>query len=262
MHRYRDALIHINKLDINHTKSRPVFGAFALYPGFYDQAVDENPYHEGITEVGIGAFALLPSNETGNNAWLENFLADQLGTLTTTYPLSSIRESLYVNEAARIPYYGMKQVLHNDLVLLAKLGENRSLEYVEGFKSGQAKWYHMPKSVFDIQFGHHIAEEIRYLAIGHEDADELKTDSAYRVRSVTLKQRNTISEIQTGVVDSQVGKGDYWLFELGELLTLPNVLINKNVSGFRQSLKLTTLVELQKTNDFTALESVYTTCLN
>ncbi|PCI54848.1 MAG: hypothetical protein COB45_07640 [Gammaproteobacteria bacterium] len=261
MHRYRDALIHINQLDEKHTKSRPVFGAFALYPGFYDQAVADNPYNEAITEVGIGAFALLPSDQSGNNNWLESFLIEQLGSLTTTYPTSSISDSLYVNEAARIPYYGMKQVLHSDLVLTAKLGKNRTHEYVEGFKNGEAKWYHMPMSVFDVQFGHHIADEICYIAIGYEDSDRLKTEKAYRVKSVVLKPRGAITEAQSGVMDSQVGSDDYWLFELGEVLTLPHTLINPTVSGFRQSLKLTTLAMLQKTNDFSALEHVYTTCL-
>lgn len=261
MHRYRDALIHINQLDDKQTKSRPVFGAFALYPGFYDQTVDDNPYHEAITEVGIGAFALLPGDKIGNNQWLENFLIEQLGSLTTTYPTSSISDSLYVNEAARIPYYGMKQVLHSDLVLTAKLGENRTHEYVEGFKNGQAKWYHMPMSVFDIQFGHHIADEICYIAIGYEDSGVLKTDKAYRVKSVVLKSRSEISKIQAGVMNTQVGGNDYWLFELGEVLTLSHTLINPNTSGFRQSLKLTTLDMLQKTKDFSALELVYSNCV-
>ncbi len=36
MHRYRDALILMNEKDLN-PKSRPVFGAFALYSGFFEQ---------------------------------------------------------------------------------------------------------------------------------------------------------------------------------------------------------------------------------
>lgn len=261
MHRYRDALIHINKLDEKHIKSRPVFGAFALYPGFYNQKVDVNPYDVAIKEVGIGAFALLPSDKVGNNNWLENFLIGQLGALATKYPTTSISDSLYVNEAARIPYYGMKQMLHSDLVLTAKLGENRNEEYIEGFKNGQAKWYHMPMAVFDAQFGHHIADEICYIAIGYEDSGALKIDKAYRVKSVKLKQRNAITETQAGVMVSQVGENNYWLFELGELFALPYTLINPSVSGFRQSLKLTTLEMMHETSDFDALERVYSNCV-
>ncbi|WP_042152500.1 MULTISPECIES: restriction endonuclease-like protein [unclassified Pseudoalteromonas] len=261
MHRYRDALIHINLADEKTTKSRPVFGAFALYPGFYDQKVEINPYDETIKEVGIGAFALLPSDNGDNNNWLESFLIEQLGSLTTTFPVSSISDSLYVNEASRIPYYGMKQVLHSDLVLTAKLGENRTHEYIEGFKSGHAKWYHMPMPVFDVQFGHHIAAEICYIAISYEDSGVLKTDKAYRVRSVKLKSRSEISGIQAGVMETQVGDDEYWLFELGEVLTLPHKLINPNTGGFRQSLKLTTLPMLKCTSDFNALERVYLNCV-
>ena len=261
MHRYRDALIHINNLDVNHTKSRPVFGAFALYPGFYNQSVDNNPYHEAITEVGIGAFALLPSDKIGNNKWLENFLIKQLGSLTTTYPASRISDSLYVSEAARIPYYGMKQVLHSDLVLTAKLGKSRTHEYVEGFKNGQAKWYHMPMSVFDVQFGHHIAEEIGYLAIGHEESCVLKTDKAYRVISVAIKKRKEITNAQSGAALLADTTDEYWLFELGEILNLNNILINLNTSGFRQSLKLTTLAMMEKADTFDDLETVYTNCV-
>jgi predicted component of viral defense system (DUF524 family) len=261
MHRYRDALIHINQLDVKQTKSRPVFGAFALYPGFYDQTVEVNPYDESIKEVGIGAFALLPSDKGNYNNWLENFFIEQLGSLTTTYPTSSISDSLYVNEAARIPYYGMKQVLHSDLVLTAKLGENRTHEYVEGFKNGQAKWYHMPMSVFDVQFGHHIAQEISYVAIGHEESGVLKIDKAYRVISVDIKQRKEIMAAQSGVVFLADTTDEYWLFELGEILNLNNILINLNTSGFRQSLKLTTLAMMEKADAFDDLETIYTSCI-
>ena len=261
MHRYRDALIHINKLDNTITKSRPVFGAFALYPGFYNQAVNENPYHEAITEVGIGAFALLPSDNINNNQWLKDFLIKELGTLPTAYSTTSISESLYVNEAARIPYYGMKQVLHNDLVLTARLGNSRNPEYVTHFKSGDAKWYHMPKSVFVAKFGHHIAEEICYLAIAHEYSGVLKTEKIYRVKGVALKPRGEINDTQTGTNSTQSLKEEYWLFELGETFQLKHTLINKNTVGFRQSLKLTTLNMLETTHDFNDLQAVYENCV-
>lgn len=73
MHRYRDALIRLSEPHGHESssgnagqpakKSRPVFGAFALYPGFFDQATTPNPYAAAIEEVGIGAFALLPSQD-------------------------------------------------------------------------------------------------------------------------------------------------------------------------------------------------------
>ena len=93
MHRYRDALIHVSAgrsgvLD----KSRPVLGAFVLYPGYFQQqfAVGNNPYYAEIQQVGIGAFPLLPTGvdngqhqgdanmQHSGSRWLQAYLAEQL----------------------------------------------------------------------------------------------------------------------------------------------------------------------------------------
>jgi predicted component of viral defense system (DUF524 family) len=75
MHRYRDALIYREQPSGN--LSRPVYGAYALYPGFYDnQSYIDNPYKESIEQVDIGAFPLLPGQE---QTWLVNFLKEILG---------------------------------------------------------------------------------------------------------------------------------------------------------------------------------------
>jgi predicted component of viral defense system (DUF524 family) len=75
MHRYRDALIYREQPSGN--LSRPVYGAYALYPGFYDnQSYIDNPYKESIEQVDIGAFPLLPGQE---QTWLVNFLKEMLG---------------------------------------------------------------------------------------------------------------------------------------------------------------------------------------
>ncbi len=80
MHRYRDALIHIEKAGEQKYKSRPVYGAYALYPGANDQ--NESPasseYAEAIDSIGIGAFPLLPSaNGDSGCLWLKAFLQKQ-----------------------------------------------------------------------------------------------------------------------------------------------------------------------------------------
>ncbi len=113
MHRYRDALIRVTKSNtdedkntLSEQKSRPVFGAFALYPGNFDQVNSDNPYFSAIDEISIGAFALLPdalsseSSESSNNLqpnpknsnghyWLLDFLRQQLGTYPSTKQIAN-----------------------------------------------------------------------------------------------------------------------------------------------------------------------------
>ncbi|WP_447471764.1 DUF2357 domain-containing protein [Vibrio harveyi] len=257
MHRYRDALIRIENSNELQTKSRPVFGAFALYPGFYNQGKETNPYHSMIEEIGIGAFALLPSDEAYRNLWLEEFLTQQLGTVLSSYSTSSIREALYVNEPARIPYTGMSQVLHQDLVLISKLGKNRSQTYVDDFKNGSAKWFHIPVSVFDVKFGKHIIQELRYLAINETYENSSEITKAYVVKGVWQVQRNDISPEQAGSNVSHVGADLYWLLELGVITSLNQVIQCDHAAGFRESLKLAKLDDMQTVNRFSEIPSAY-----
>lgn len=78
MHRYRDAIIYRHDAS---KLSRPVYGAYALYPGYFEeQKEDKNPYHEAIDEIDIGAFPFLPSkDDVKDNAWLVWFLSKRLG---------------------------------------------------------------------------------------------------------------------------------------------------------------------------------------
>ncbi|MCL1077045.1 DUF2357 domain-containing protein [Parashewanella spongiae] len=257
MHRYRDALIRIDNQSDFESKSRPVFGAFALYPGFYNQEKADNPYQTVINEVGIGAFAMLPSTDEYKNVWLENFLLQQLGAGSFSYSTDFIRDALYVNEPARIPYSDMKQVLHHDLVLISKLGEERDQTYYDGFNNGTAKWFHIPVSVFDAKFGKHIAQELSYLAIIESNASSLEITKVYRIKKATQKQRDEISAQQSGIDVSQVGEDLYWLLELSEVVTLCQAIQCDHSSGFRQSLKLAKLGEMQEATIFSEISPVY-----
>lgn len=74
MHRYRDAIIY-QANDGQH--SRPVYGAYALYPGYFaNQESTKNPYQEAIDEIDIGAFPFLPGSD---DKWLIEFLSQRLG---------------------------------------------------------------------------------------------------------------------------------------------------------------------------------------
>jgi len=298
MHRYRDALIRLSEPHDSKSpssgnagqpakKSRPVFGAFALYPGFFDQATTPNPYAAAIEEVGIGAFALLPSqNRPSQNElsqtdptqtkssysghqWLLEFLQAQIGTAPNAqtgqnneamYPVAGMAERLYVQEAARIPYYGMRQVLYPDLTMTVALGGQRGRDngYFEQFEQGTALWYHLPQSTFLQKFKLHIAEEIRYLALASTSDTQSSTkhiDKLWPVKRVTVLPRYVITEDQAG---KKSGSADlYYLFELGKPLSLQTPVTNVPHRPMKNSMKLTTLTRLESVTKFTEVEKVY-----
>ncbi|HIF9153406.1 TPA: DUF2357 domain-containing protein [Photobacterium damselae] len=303
MHRYRDALIRLSEPRFSEPrlsespsskiegqpakKSRPVFGAFALYPGFFNQTTTPNPYAAAIEEVGIGAFALLPSqNEPSQNElsqtestqtksrysghqWLLEFLQAQIGTAPNAqteqnneamYPVAGMAERLYVQEAARIPYYGMRQVLYPDLTMTVALGGQRGRDngYFEQFEQGTAQWYHLPQSTFLQKFKLHIAEEIRYLALASTSDTQSSTkqiDKLWPVKRVTVLPRYAITEDQAG---KKSGSADlYYLFELGKPLSLQTPVTNVPHRPMKNSMKLTTLTRLESVTKFTEVEKVY-----
>jgi len=285
MHRYRDALIRLSTPDNaaqsgRAKKSRPVFGAFALYPGFFDQLQESNPYADAIEEVGIGAFALLPSQSAcdkqsgySGREWLLTFLQTQIGRAPNTqtgqcievmYPVAGMAERLYVQEAARIPYYGMRQVLHPDLTLTAALGgqKGRNQSYLENFENGVAQWYHIKlgaiKQLEDKVGSHHIAEEIRYLALAtpsNQNAGTKEIAKVWPVKRVTILPRYSITAEQAGkAVDSPEL---YYLFQLGRPLTLQMTVTHVPLRNFSHSMKLTTLTRLESATKFAEVEKVY-----
>lgn len=293
MHRYRDALIRLSEPHDSKSpssgnagqspkKSRPVFGAFALYPGFFDQATTPNPYAAAIEEVGIGAFALLPSqaepsqtdptqtkSRYSGHQWLLAFLQAQIGTAPNTptgqgneamYPVAGMAERLYVQDAARIPYYGMRQVLYPDLTMTVALGGQRGRDngYFEQFEQGTALWYHLPQSTFLQKFKQHIAEEIRYLALASTSDTQSSTkqiDKLWPVKRVTVLPRYAITEEQAG---KKSGSADlYYLFELGKPLSLQTPVTNVPHRPMKNSMKLTTLTRLESVTKFTEVEKVY-----
>ncbi|WP_244187270.1 DUF2357 domain-containing protein [Vibrio qinghaiensis] len=293
MHRYRDALIRLSEPRLSEPrlsespsskiegqpakKSRPVFGAFALYPGFFDQTSKLNPYADAIEEIGIGAFALLPSqNEPSQveqsysgHQWLLEFLTAQIGKApsaqtsqnnATTYSIADMAERLYVQEAARIPYHGMRQVLYPDLTMTVALGGQRGRDngYFEQFEQGTAQWYHLPQSTFLQKFKQHIAEEIRYLALASTSdtqSSSKQIDKLWPVKRVTVLPRYAITEDQAG---KKSGSADlYYLFELGKPLSLQTPVTNVPHRPMKNSMKLTTLTRLESVTKFTEVEKVY-----
>lgn len=270
MHRYRDALIRLsNKSDSLITdKNRPVFGAFALYPGFFDQIADTNPYANSIKEIGIGAFALLPnaSEPEQGTAWLRNFLKQQIGNLasSSSYPFDKISEHLSVQDAARIPYGEMKQVLYPDLTMTAALGgaKGRDKEYFSRFEKGCAKWYHLPQATFIKAFKSYVAYEIRYLALAStsiNNPSSKEITKIWPVKNVKLVQRCSMTIEQAG--KNSQSKDLYYLFQLGQPLYLHDSVDNVPHRPIKNSMKLTTLSYLEEVKTFKDINKVYTDAL-
>ncbi|MDY0223279.1 MAG: DUF2357 domain-containing protein [Desulfobacterium sp.] len=226
MHRYRDSLIYISKAveDGDRDKSRPIVGAFALYPGWFDQNSSENPYQDSVEAVGIGAFPLLPGQE---NRWLAEFLKSQIGEYSeTSYEAKEVDE-LYLQESVRIAPYGMKQYRHSELVLAADIFDSKGRAYVRPFEEGAAQWYHIPEStVQNYKISRHVMREMKFCAFSTNSDDGRRCLYFYPVVSVVLKLRNEIDEYAGGS-NSRGGESLYWLIELGKSFQAPVALAAK-----------------------------------
>ncbi|MGZ8257301.1 MAG: nuclease domain-containing protein [Gallionella sp.] len=223
MHRYRDALIHVHQADDHHAeKSRPILGAFVLYPGCFDEANNSNPYAEAIDAVGIGGFPLLPGQP---NRWLYDFLTARFGNANMVYTVPEPDHYL-VQDSARIATLGMYLGHYKDLTLVAPLGNlsGRDARYLQGFQRGTAGWYNMPLTTTDKQsVARNAMREVRYCAVAHGDAGNKNATHLYAVKTVKLVKRGELTIEQAGKTDSG-NDARYWLFELGYAQTMPQVL--------------------------------------
>ncbi|MCP5208264.1 MAG: DUF2357 domain-containing protein [Hahellaceae bacterium] len=295
MHRYRDALIRLSEPRLSESpsstiagqpaeKSRPVFGAFALYPGFFDQATTPNPYAAAIEEVGIGAFALLPSQnrpsqndpsqtdpsqtESGysGHQWLLEFLQAQIGTAPNAqtgqnneamYPVAGMAERFYVQEAERIPYYGMRQVLYPDLTMTVALGKynDRFIDCFEKFKDEELHFYHLPVSTFELNFKSHVVNEIRYLALipNYQMSRDIRL--VWPIRDVQYVKRREIELSITGYESDS--DEPYILFELGKPFSLKAPVVFQPNGRFRHSIKITTMEQLERAEYLNQAKAVY-----
>lgn len=234
MHRYRDAIIHQQVFDYEPPlKSRPVLGAFALYPGFFpEQKSEPNPYAEAINEIGIGAFPLLPSedNQDSNNYWIKEYLAQKLGKNREAlqYKKDSSHDYHFVEDSARIAPYGVNVARHYGLTFVAPVNElDRDQAYLEKAKTGSLKGYHTRLIATNRQNIHrNIVREIRYLVLTVRDSNQDREQLGkylYPVASVKLLPRRDINKEITGKESDSTEK--YWVFEFsGEPVPLRNII--------------------------------------
>ncbi|MBS4214951.1 restriction endonuclease-like protein [Neobacillus rhizophilus] len=70
MHRYRDALV------VNHGKEyeREAFGAYVLFPGFFEEEYVTHPFYSSIDKVNIGGLPFLPNTTKLVEQFIENLI--------------------------------------------------------------------------------------------------------------------------------------------------------------------------------------------
>lgn len=264
MHRYRDALIRINA-DTSfksrfHSKSRPTFGAFALYPGYFDQKNMNNPYEEAISEIGVGAFALLPNeceSEKKGCHWLTEYLKSQLGSgHNVDSGFANIGELLYSQESYRIPNDGMNQIHYKDLVLMLSQKEivRRNLLNSEKMSMDKINEFELPVEFFGNKNKVNIIKEIRYLAISFsfDDLDDFETiENIWPIKCVKYIVNNSESDLSS--IKS-------YLFELESPLKLLREISDIPKRSLDQTVKLTSLESLSKAILFDEIDFVYKVC--
>ena len=258
MHRYRDALIHMSAGDDGITeKSRPVVGAFVLYPGYFNDEQTSNPYATGIEAVGIGGFPLLPGQE---NLWLKTFLKEKFGDLLEGASLCQVPDAdeHLLHESVRIAPTGLSLRHYDDLTLIASLGNvsKRDKQYVNSFMSGTAGWYHIPASTTDKKISRTVMRELRRCAIAVHPTggDERVIKYLYDVASVKLVKRYELGTEQAGSVDPD-NQNEYWLLKLGVSQPLSVAVSAGGVRRFR--FRLTGASDLLTAKNWTDLPERY-----
>ncbi len=255
MHRYRDALIHVHKAaDSQPEKTRPILGAFVLYPGRFDEVDSNNPYAEAIDAVGVGSFPLLPGRP---NRWLKQFLATRFPQQHEKHYVIPESDQYLAEDSARIATMGTYLGRYKDLTLATSLGGDRSKDYVERYKNGTAGWYHMPVTTTDKKsVERNVLREVRYLATGvyFSDKKDRFISHLYEVKSVRLVERREISAEQAGKASSS--SDEYWLFELGYAQPLESQ-IKMSIRSGRFPFELVQAADLLKATDWKAVTKRY-----
>jgi uncharacterized protein len=256
MHRYRDALIHQSASDDGvMEKSRPVVGAFVLYPGWFDEKAEVNPYAVAVESVGIGGFPLLPGRE---NLWLHAFLKEKFGDLPAEPSVCHVPDAdeHLLHSSIRIAPTGLKLERFADLSLVAVV-QDRGKEYLQRFLDGTAPWYHMRVITSDKKhYSRTIMQEVRHCALSvHTKGEKGSTiNYIYDVISVRMVKRSELTKEQAGTVDPG-NLNEYWLFKLGSSRSLSDPL--KIPFGRRFQFRLTGAPDLLVAKNWSELPDRY-----
>lgn len=184
MHRYRDALIRLFDKESFETsnKSRPIYGAYVLYPGWFDQREGKNPYERSNLDVGIGGFPLVPGRD---NAWLSNFFRTIFGELGSNLEA----DQYFLGGPSRISPAGLRLSRYRDLTLALNLnGLEELISFnLSQFKDGTCSEVFISFDTLNnlsINTSTSIFEELRYLAFAvvKDDSLDSKIDSLFLIR--------------------------------------------------------------------------------
>ena len=263
MHRYRDALIYFSKYQSNQERgnlSRPVFGAFALYPGFFNQHASSNPYNETIEKVGIGAFALLPSSDlSSGNEWLKIYLKSLIGPPAQPLKPNFTNEELSLQNPSRIPMSGMFQNFYRNLVLISIINSSslKNTQSASLSKDGNPEEYRISSRLFKDEVDTHILDELKFIGIagdGLSDKPIVSIDAIWSVKSVEFKTSSPINK--EGSLCEEFSE-PFWVITLGQRLELKNKIENIPLQNKLGQIKLTTLDLIKEIKDYENIPEVY-----
>lgn len=254
MHYYRDAIV----IGSNWQKQRPVFGAFALYPGYFRQKEEVNPYQEAIAQTWIGAFALLP--EVDGDLWLKDFLHNILNS--NSKKLDEHLALLNLHPANRINAVGRTQSHLNDLTLILAPTVNTHGEQQVLYKlvkNGEQllRYYLITKDFFKLPQNDYLMQEIRFIGIFAETgkrsldmlypviAVEEVNLQAFQQKLQAMTVSSSFSDLPnlsaTSIVSVDSVK-DYYCFTLSPSFNLPYPIDYTSEIGQVQYTRLTSLL--------------------
>lgn len=132
MHRYRDAIYYSKEHEPY--RSKEIIGGYILFPGRGDdESIKKRYYSTSIESINIGAFPLLPNNDSLLREHLENILLKYSNSEMHVANAKPQRTLAYVTEDEK------SSIMEEDLVMVAVAGSAEKRQW-----SFDKQWYNIP----------------------------------------------------------------------------------------------------------------------
>ncbi|MBP5540091.1 MAG: DUF2357 domain-containing protein [Bacteroidales bacterium] len=132
MHRYRDAIYYSKEHEPY--RSKEIIGGYILFPGRGDdESIKRRYYSTSIESINIGAFPLLPNNDSLLREHLENILLNYSSSEMHVANAKPQRTLAYVTEDEK------SSIMNEDLVMVAVAGSPEKRQW-----SFDKQWYNIP----------------------------------------------------------------------------------------------------------------------